>query len=84
MLLDMKTLCQYRLDHAKEDLAAAEDNHQAGFYMAAIDRSYHAIFHSIRAVNALDNFTHQNTVRLLHISINSMYIRVSLIVRYIN
>ena len=24
--------------------------------MAAIDRSYHAIFHSIRAVNALDNF----------------------------
>ena len=56
MLLDMKTLCQYRLNHAKEDLVAAENNHQAGFYMAAIDRSYHAIFHSIRAVNALDNF----------------------------
>ena len=52
----MKTLCQYRLDHAKEDVVAAENNHQAGFYMAAIDRSYHAIFHSIRAVNALDNF----------------------------
>ena len=56
MLLDMKTLCQYRLDHAKEDLVAAENNYQAGFYMAAIDRSYHAIFHSIRAANALDNF----------------------------
>ena len=52
----MKTLCQYRLDHAKEDVVAAENNHQVGFYMAAIDRSYHAIFHSIRAVNALDNF----------------------------
>ena len=56
MMLDMRTLCQYRLNHAKEDLVAAENNHQAGFYRAAIDRSFHAIFHSIRAVNVLDNF----------------------------
>ena len=84
MLLDMKTLCQYRLDHAKEDLAAAEDNHQAGFYMAAIDRSYHAIFHSIRAVNALDNFDASKHSSVIAHSINSMYIQVSLIVRYIN
>lgn len=53
---DVKTLCQYRLDRAKEDLLAAETNHQAGFYKAAINRSYYAIFHSIRAVNVLDNF----------------------------
>lgn len=56
MQLDIKTLCQYRLERAKEDLLTAENNHQAGFYKAAINRSYYAIFHSIRAVNALDNF----------------------------
>lgn len=44
---DVKTLCQYRLDRAKEDLLDAENNHQAGFYKAAINRSYYAIFHSI-------------------------------------
>lgn len=56
MPLDVKALCQYRLDRAKEDLMAAENNHQAGFYKAAINRSYYAIFHSIRAVNVLDDF----------------------------
>ena len=56
MQLDIRTLCQYRLDRAKEDLLAAETNHQAGLYKAAINRSYYAIFHSIRAVNVLDNF----------------------------
>ncbi len=56
MPLDIKTLCQYRIERAKEDLMAAENNHQAGFYKAAINRSYYAIFHGIRAVNILDNF----------------------------
>ena len=56
MQLDIRTLCQYRLDRAKEDLLAAETNHQAGLYKAAINRSYYAIFHRIRAVNVLDNF----------------------------
>lgn len=56
MPLDLKTLCQYRLERAKEDILTAENNHHAGFYKAAINRSYYAIFHSIRAVNVLDNF----------------------------
>lgn len=56
MPLDIKTLCQYRMNRAKEDLLAAETSHQAGLYKAAINRSYYAIFHSIRAVNILDNF----------------------------
>lgn len=56
MQLDIKTLCRYRLERAKEDLLAAETSHQAGFYKAAINRSYYAIFHAIRAVNILDNF----------------------------
>lgn len=40
MPLDIKTLCQYRLNRAKEDLLTAENNHQAGFYKAAINRSF--------------------------------------------
>ena len=56
MQLDIKTLCRYRLDRAKEDLLAAETSHQVGLYKAAINRSYYAIFHAIRAVNILDNF----------------------------
>lgn len=34
----------------------AENNHQSGFYKAAINRSYYAIFHGIRAINILDGF----------------------------
>lgn len=56
MPLDIRTLCQYRLERAKEDILTAENNQQAGFYKAAINRSYYAIFHSIRAVNILDGF----------------------------
>ncbi|MDE7021932.1 MAG: HEPN domain-containing protein [Lachnospiraceae bacterium] len=53
---DIKTLSQYRMNRAKEDLEAAAGNHEAGFYKAAINRSYYAIFHAIRAVNILDGF----------------------------
>lgn len=56
MQLDIMTLGQYRSDRAKEDLLAAETNHRAGLYKAAINCSYYAIFHSMRAVNVLDNF----------------------------
>jgi len=56
MPLDTQTLCKYRLERAEEDLLAAENNHQSGFYKAAINRSYYTIFHSIRAINILDGF----------------------------
>lgn len=56
MQLDVKTLSAYRFDRAKEDLEVAASNHQSGFYKAAINRSYYAIFHAIRAVNILDGF----------------------------
>lgn len=67
---DIRTLCQYRLERAKEGLLAAETNHHTGLCKASINRSYYTIFHSIRAVNALDNFD-ASTVRLFHILINS-------------
>lgn len=56
MPLDTHTLCTYRLKRAEEDLLTAESNHRSGFYKASINRSYYAIFHSIRAVNILDGF----------------------------
>ena len=39
MQLDIKTLSEYRLNRAKEDLEAARGNHQLGFYKVAINRS---------------------------------------------
>ena len=56
MQLDIKTLSRYRLDRAKEDLEAAKGNYQLEFYKVAINRSYYAIFHAIRAVNIWDGF----------------------------
>ena len=44
------------MERAKEDLQAACVNHNSGLFKAAINRSYYAIFHSIRAVNILDGF----------------------------
>lgn len=56
MQLDTETLCRYRLERAKEDMQAAKVNHDSGLFKASINRSYYAIFHSIRAVNILDGF----------------------------
>lgn len=53
---ERETLSRYRLERAKEDLQAAQVNHSSGLFKASINRSYYAIFHSIRAVNILDGF----------------------------
>ena len=55
-------MCRYRLERAKEDLQAARVNHSSGVFKASINRSYYAIFHSIRAVNILDGFDASNGV----------------------
>ena len=44
------------MERAKEDLEADRVNHSSGLFKAAINRSYYAIFHSIRAANILDGF----------------------------
>ena len=49
-------LAKYRLARAKEDLETAEDNLENGKYRASVNRSYYAVFHSIRAVTALEHF----------------------------
>lgn len=52
----IKTLSQYRFEKAKEDLQAATVNLDNELIKASINRSYYAIFHAIRSVNALDKF----------------------------
>ncbi len=49
-------LSKYRFEKAKEDLLSAKINLDNGLIKASINRSYYAIYHSIRSVNALDGF----------------------------
>jgi len=49
-------LSGYRLERAKEDIRTAQVNLENGLYKGAVNRSYYAIFHSIRAVNILNGF----------------------------
>lgn len=49
-------LSRYRLERAEEDIRTAKVNIENGLYKGAVNRSYYAVFHSIRAVNVLDGF----------------------------
>lgn len=51
-----KDYAKYRLDRAREDLAAAHMLFENGNYRIANNRAYYAIFHSMRAVLVLDSF----------------------------
>lgn len=52
----LRELANYRLERAKEMLYAAEDNLRISQWKTALNRSYYAIFHAMRAVNILDGF----------------------------
>ena len=58
MMIDgcVADLSKYRLERAKDDLKTARDNYNEGSYRASVNRSYYAIFHSLRAITALDQF----------------------------
>lgn len=56
MLPEQMQLSRYRIERAKEDIQTAKVNIENGLYKGAINRSYYAIFHAIRAVNILDGF----------------------------
>ncbi len=51
---ERKALSAVRLEHAKECLSAAKSLENSGNYKSAANRSYYAIFHSMRAVLAFD------------------------------
>ena len=50
----IKDLASYRLQTAKDDLKRAEFAYEMNDYKLALNRSYYAIFHALRAVNSLD------------------------------
>ena len=47
-------LAIYRLNRAKEEYLAAIDTLKLGYYKVANNRAYYSIFHSMRAILALD------------------------------
>ena len=52
----LNELAGYRIERAKEMLAAAEGNLKIGQYKTALNRSYYAVFHAMRAANILKGF----------------------------
>lgn len=52
----LKELAGYRLERAKEMLSASENNLKMGEYKTSLNRSYYAVFHAMRSVNALKGF----------------------------
>jgi uncharacterized protein (UPF0332 family) len=52
----VKELSKYRFECCVEALEDARIMFEAGRYKNALNRSYYAIFHAIRAVNALQGF----------------------------
>ena len=49
-----RSLAKYRLDRAKETYQTACENLEASRFLDANNRAYYSIFHSMRAVLALD------------------------------
>lgn len=52
----LKELAGYRMERAREMLDAAEGNLKIGQFKTSLNRSYYAIFHTMRAVNILKGF----------------------------
>ena len=51
-----KSLVKYRLEQAGECLQSCERSYNDGSLKASLNRSYYAIFHSMRAMLALESF----------------------------
>ena len=52
----LEDLAQYRIKRAWEMLEAAKENLKIGQYKTALNRSYYAVFHAMRAANILGGF----------------------------
>ena len=48
------SLAKYRLDRAKETYSTAYENLESSKYLDANNRAYYSIFHSMRAILAMD------------------------------
>ena len=52
----IRDLSKYRYEKSVEQIKVAETLIQNEMYSVSLNRSYYAIFHAMRAVNALDDF----------------------------
>lgn len=52
----IRNLAEYRPENARENLALAKELLERDDFRSAMNRSYYAIFHALRAVNCLDGF----------------------------
>ena len=52
----IEELAKYRYERGMEELQNAKEVMESGSYKLALNRSYYAIFHAMRAVNVLDEF----------------------------
>ena len=52
----IRDLSLYRIESAKENLKLSKQLFEEGQLKFAMNRSYYAIFHALRSVNALDGF----------------------------
>ena len=68
-----KDLCKYRIEKARECIKSAEALKLCGDYAFAVNRSYYAIFHSIRAVMALDGEDRKKAFRRDSIFSGALY-----------
>ena len=68
-------LSKYRFETGIENLEDARLMYEKGRYKNSLNRAYYAIFHAIRAVNALDGFDSSKhsgvTAHFNHIFLNS-------------
>lgn len=53
---NLKDLSSYRFGRSLEELENAKAMFEIGKYKMALNRSYYSVFHSMRAVNVLDEF----------------------------
>ena len=60
-------LVRYRMEHAQQCLRTAIMAKDMGDYRSAANRSYYAIFHSIRAVLALEGVDFKKHSGVFHI-----------------
>lgn len=51
-----RTLSEYRSEKAKENLAASKLLYENKMFLESINRSYYAIFHSVRSLTAFFDF----------------------------
>lgn len=72
-----KDLVRYRIETAKEDLAAAKLLFEAKAYKPANNRAYYAIFHAVNAVHAMDGNAYKRHKDAIA-SFNKNYVRTEL------